>query len=317
MTPTRRAALGMAAGLAGALAAPRAFAAARDPYALAPVQVADGLWMIEGAREIFTPENGGAIVNVAILETEAGAVVVETGVSRRYGEALRRVAEGLSPRGVAMAIVTHHHPDHSFGGQAFADRPVKALGDSIAAFDEHAGAYADSLYRMVGDHMRGTEPVPPSEALGGEALSVGGRDFALFALGGHTQADLALLDRRTGTLLAGDLAFLDRAPATPDADLPRWRDSLAVLEGLGAGGILPGHGPFDRTGESLRQTRAYLDWLEATLTGAAEAGLSMAEADALPLPAEWAAMGAQPREFSRSVAHLYPALERAALRKLD
>jgi quinoprotein relay system zinc metallohydrolase 1 len=318
VTLTRRAALGAAAGaLAGALSAPRAFAAPRDPYALRPERVADGLWMIEGARETFSPANGGAICNVAILETDAGALVVETGVSRRHGEALRGLANALSPRGVAMAVVTHHHPDHAFGGQAFADAPVGALGDSIAAFDEQAGSYAEALYRMVGDAMRGTEPMPPTRALTGGALTVGGRELALLPLGGHTGADLALLDRRTGTLLAGDLAFLDRGPATPDADLGRWRASLSDLDALGAGGILPGHGPFDRTGESLRQTRAYLDWLEATLTAAAEAGLSMAEAAALPLPTAFAAQGAQPQEFVRSVSHLYPALERAALPKIE
>jgi quinoprotein relay system zinc metallohydrolase 1 len=317
MTPTRRDALGAALGAAAALAAPRAFAAARDPYSLRPEPVADGLWMIEGARETFTPQNGGAICNVAILQTDAGALVIETGVSRRQGEALRATAESLSPRGVAMAVVTHHHPDHAFGGQAFADRPVAALGPSIAAFQEHAGAYAEALYRLVGDAMRGTDPMAPTEALSGDALTVGGRTLSLLPLGGHTQSDLALIDRRTGTLLAGDLAFLDRAPATPDADLARWRASLDALEALGAGGILPGHGPFDRTGESLRQTRAYLDWLEATLTAAAEAGLSMAEAQALPLPPAAAAMGAQPREFARSVSHLFPALERAALPTLE
>jgi hypothetical protein len=43
----------------------------------------------------------------------------------------------------------------------------------------------------------------------------------------------------------------------------------------------------------------------------------MAEAVGLPLPAEFAAMGAQPQEFARSVAHLYPALELAALPRVD
>jgi quinoprotein relay system zinc metallohydrolase 1 len=305
--PSRRAAL---AGGAAALCALRApvFAAARSPYDLTPVEVADGVWMIEGATEYFSPENGGAIVNV---------VFIETGPSRRYGEALRLVMAARSPRGVAAVLLTHHHPDHWFGNQAFADRPIHALGATRAASEANGGAYAEAMYRLVGDWMRGTEPLPPSLTLEGPELVAGGRALRLMPLGGHTAADLAVLDERTGTLVAGDLAFLNRAPTTPDAELSRWRASLTALEALGPGGIVPGHGPFDRTGDSLRQTRAYLDWLEATLTAAAEGGLSMAEAGALPLSAEFAAMGAQPREFARSVSHLYPALERAALPKLE
>jgi quinoprotein relay system zinc metallohydrolase 1 len=313
--PSRRAALAGAAALC-ALRAP-VFAAARSPYDLTPVEVADGVWMIEGATEYFSPENGGAIVNVAFIETDAGAVLIDTGPSRRYGEALRTAMAARAPQGVAAVLMTHHHPDHWFGNQAFADRPIHALGATREGAEAHGGAYAEAMYRLVGDWMRGTEPLPPAMALEGPELTVGGRALLLLPLGGHTAADLAVLDRRTGTLVAGDLAFLNRAPTTPDADLARWRASLTEIEALGAGAIVPGHGPFDRTGDSLRQTRAYLDWLEATLTAAANGGLSMAEAGAAALPAEFAAMGAQPREFARSVSHLYPALERAALPTLE
>lgn len=313
MSPTRRTAL----GLIGAGLASPALPRTRLAYDLVPRPVADGIWMVEGAREYFSAENGGAIVNIVLLESAAGLIIVDTGPSLRYGEALRAVAEGLSGTGIAAVILTHHHPDHCFGNQALAELPIYALPETgrWAAF--HGDAYADNMYRLLGDWMRGTEPVPPNTSMPVGEITIGGRTLTALPLGGHSEADLALLDQRTGTLIAGDLAFLDRAPTTPDADLAQWQDSLAELGRLEAAAIIPGHGPLDRTGASLRQTGAYLDWLNMTLRDSAANGLDMIEVMELPLPERFAALGAQPQEFQRSVTHLFPEIETAILPLLD
>lgn len=299
----------LAGGAAAALARP---AAAALSYDLRPVEVADGLFMVEGAREYFTRANGGAIVNVAVLRTSVGAVVFDTGSTRRYGEALRDLAHGLSPLGVAAVIVSHHHPDHWFGNQAFADRPIHALGPTAAACRARGDDYADGLYRDLGDWMRGTEPVPPTRAAPTGRFAIGDRAFTALPLAGHTGADLALLDERTGVALTGDLAFLDRAPTVPDADLPRWRESLELLTQTAPSAILPGHGPFDRARRALTQTRDYLDWIDAHFAAAADAGLSQPEAMALAPPPRQAALAEIGGEYERAVLQAYPRYQRAA-----
>ncbi|MEO1293115.1 MAG: quinoprotein relay system zinc metallohydrolase 1 [Pseudomonadota bacterium] len=313
----RRVLGGLAASVGVAAGGYRAAAKARHSYDLRPQEVADGIWMIEGAPEYFTTANGGAIVNCAIVETEAGLVIVDTGPSRRYGEAFKQALLQLSGRGIAEVIITHHHPDHFFGNQVFADRPIRALGETVRQCELHGDGYADNLYRLLGDWMRGTEWIAPSAEIAPGSFSVGGRIFQAVPLKGHSEADLALLDERTGTVIAGDLAFLDRAPTTPSADLDAWRESLSALEAMQAAAILPGHGPFDRTGESLRQTRRYLDWLEDTLRTAANDGLDMVEVMDLPLPTEMAQLGAAEDEFRRSVVHLFPRFEEEALPQLN
>jgi len=319
MRPSRRSLL---AASAAAMVAPHAWvrpawAAPRLSYDLVPRRVADGIWMLEGATEYFTFENGGNIVNTAFIETDTGAVIVDTGPSRRYAEELRKVVTAAVPLGVAAVINTHHHPDHFLGNQVFADVPVHSLPETKSLIAEHGDGYADNMYRLVGDWMRGTEPMPPTDVLTGSDLTIGGRSFAALALGGHTEADLVILDRRTGTAIAGDLAFLDRAPTTPDADFGHWHASLDQLESLETSGIVPGHGPFDTGKRSLVQTRAYLHWLDAAMTRAAEEGLDMVEAMHLPLPPDFAAMGAQPVELERSVSHLFGQYERAALPQVN
>ncbi|SET08115.1 quinoprotein relay system zinc metallohydrolase 1 [Oceanicella actignis] len=312
------AALGAAGLAAGALggAAPL-WAEARRAYALEPRQVAAGIWMIEGRREYFSAENGGAIVNCALIETDEGVLAVDLGPSLRYGEELRAAALRATGRPVFAALVTHQHPDHFMGAQAFADLPVLALAETQRQIALHGDSYADNMYRLLGDWMRGSEATPPNAVVEPGEVALGGRPFLALALSGHTPADLALLDRRTGTLIAGDLAFLDRAPTTPDADLDAWRRSIEQLAALDAAATLPGHGPIDPEGRALRQTRAYLDWLDGALRDGAERGLSMPELMAAPLPPEFAAMGVQPDEFARSVVHLYPAYERAAMPRAD
>ncbi|WP_425093009.1 quinoprotein relay system zinc metallohydrolase 1 [Tropicimonas sp. S265A] len=308
--PSRRQALALLS--AAALVRP-AQAARPLTYDLTPVAVGDGVWMIEGVRDYFSMENGGAIVNIALVQGDTGIIVVDTGSSLRYGEALKAVVEGLDFRGVSAVVNTHHHPDHFFGNQVFADVPLYALGETISAMQADADAFADNMYRLLGDWMRGTEPVIPRNVLMGGGVVLDGRSFTTLPLAGHTTADLALLDSQTGTLITGDLVFHDRAPTTPHADLAVWQEALGTLEQAQAASILPGHGPLDRTGAALAQTRAYLLWLDDTLRTAAATGLDMVEIMQAPLPAEYAAMGAQPQEFERSVAHLFPGIEREVL----
>ena len=296
------------AGLGAVLATP-ALPRARLAYDLVPVQVADGIWMVEGARDYFSMENGGAIVNITMIDTDDGLVIFDTGPSLRYGETLRQIALQTTGRGVAQVILTHHHPDHFFGNMAFQDVPIQALGETDQKARENGDAYSDAMYRILGDWMRGTEIVPPNQSVPIGMFEIGGRRFQSLPLAGHTEADLTILDIKTGSVIAGDLAFLDRAPTTPDADLGLWRESLDHLDALNAAAIVPGHGPFDQTGESLRQTQAYLDWLDKTLRQAVDSGLDMVEAMHQPLPDQFAKLGAQPHEFERSISHLYPDLE--------
>jgi uncharacterized sulfatase len=146
---------------------------------------------------------------------------------------------------------------------------------------------------------------------------VGTHRFELLALDGHTGADLVLFDRSSGVLFAGDLVFNGRAPTTPHARIEHWLASLDRLDALAPRLVVPGHGAVSVSNNgkagAIEQTRAYLRWLDATLTRAAEQGLDMSEALLLPLPAEMRALAVAESEYRRSVSHLYPAAEQSAL----
>jgi len=304
-------------GLIGAAVTVPAQARTRLSYELKPKQVADGIWMLEGLTDYFSMENGGDIVNCAIIEGAEGLTIVDTGPSRRYGEAMLDLLLNFSGKPVTTVINTHHHPDHFFGNQVFPDVPIRALSQTGVLAAEQGEDFADNMYRILGDWMRGTEVVPPTQSLPEGEITLGGRKLIVLPLAGHTEADLALMDTETGTVIAGDLAFLDRAPTTPSANLDKWRESLDVLGDLKPSAVIPGHGPFDPALTSLTQTRAYLDWIEETLVDAADQGFDMVEVMDLPIPDRFATLGALPEEFHRSVSHLFPGIEAEALPLLD
>lgn len=291
--------------------------AARD-YAIRPEPVADGIWMVRGIDEPIQENNGGAIANIAVIATPAGAVLCDCGPSVRYAQALKAVAEKLVGRPVVRVYVTHLHPDHGLGIAAFDPAIVAALPRTIADIDRDGRGFSDALYRMLGDWMRGTDLVLPGRAITMEHEDFAGRRLRLLALSGHSAADLAVLDEKTGLLIGGDLLFHDRAPSTPTANLAQWRTSLDRLATEPHRAVLPGHGPFDPTGKAaLAQTRDWIDWLEAALTETVLSGLDMVEAGNLPIPSRFAGMAAARYELQRSVSHLYPALEVTLLPRAD
>ena len=163
-------------------------------YALKPRLIADDTWLLEGSTDNFAKDNGGNIVNTAFIVTEAGVVVIDTGPSRRYGEALRQAIASVTAKPVIQVLLTHHHPDHALGNQAFKDVPIGALAGTTRLLHEQGNSMAENLYRMVGDWMRGTEVQLPTQVLEPGVLSVGRHDLRLLALTGHTGADLAILD---------------------------------------------------------------------------------------------------------------------------
>lgn len=287
-------------------------------YHLQPRQIAAGVWLVEGSTDNFAPDNGGNIVNVGFIETAEGVLVIDTGPSRRYGEALRQSIEQVTGKPVLRVLLTHHHPDHVLGNQAFAGAPIAALPGTTKLLAEQGDAMAENMYRLVGDWMRGTEVVLPSEEVQEGTLEIGGRRLQLLALGGHTGADLAILDERTGVLFAGDLLFYQRALTTPNTPgLDVWLADLDRLQALPWKQLVPGHGPLARDAAPFAQMRDYLGWLDGLLRQGAEQGAEMNELIRAPIPARFAQVSLSRYELIRSVSHLYPRYERAAMQRVD
>ena len=290
--------------------------AADGYYELVPEQVADDTYVFLGAQENFSFDNHGAISNTGFIVTDNGVVVIDTGPSRLYGEAMRAAIADVTDQPVVQVYITHAHPDHFLGNNAFEDVPIAALAETTSAIREIGPDLASNLYNLVGSAMRGTTAVVPDAAADTEnRVTFGDHELELVAARGHTASDLMVFDHSTGVLFAGDIAFHDRAPTTPNADIAAWQETLAATQQRDFKTLVPGHGPVVDGGEALAQTGDYLTWLLQGFEQAAARGASAAEVMFLPLPERWAALAVEPGEYRRSVSHLYPSIERAALER--
>jgi len=283
-------------------------------YDLQPQKIADDTYVFIGAMENFSFDNHGAISNTAFIVAEDGVVVIDTGPSRLYGEAMRLAIGKVTDQPVAQVYITHAHPDHFLGNNAFDDVPIGALQGTIDAARQIGGDLATNLYNLVGAAMRGTNAVVPTQVVkDGDSATFGTHKLQLIGVAGHTAADLMVYDATTGVLFAGDIAFHDRAPTTPNADIDIWQKTLAATEKRDFKWLVPGHGPVSENSEPLKQTSDYLTWLITHFQDAAAKGDSQAEVLFDPLPPRWSRLAVEPGEYRRSVSHLYPAIERQSL----
>ena len=305
--PSRRAA-GGAALFALALAAPGGANAAG--YGLEPEEVAPGVYVMWGAQEEVSPENGANIANIGFVVGDDGVLAVDTGPTRRYAEemlaAIARIA-GLPP---VAAVVTHHHFDHAFGLAAFRDAgvPVVMHRDAAPWLAREGAEVLENVTALAGaDWTADTEIAAPDRLIDSDLeIDLGGRVVDVLATRrGHTAGDLTVRDRRTGALFAGDLVFHGRAPSLPHGDATVWRAQLAELAAGGWKLLIPGHGPPVADRAPLDRLADYLGFVRDSTACAWRRGDSRAEALLVEIPAPHDELALVEREFQRSVFQLW------------
>jgi quinoprotein relay system zinc metallohydrolase 1 len=282
-------------------------------YHLQPQEVAPDTYVLFGLKEGLTQKNHGNIVNTAFLVTEEGVLVLDSGPSKRYGEELREAIAQVTDQPIAAVWITHHHPDHAFGNQAFDLKRVHALPQTIEGLKAQGPGFLDNLYRLVGSAMQGTDVALPGQVLEPGVVEFGGHRLRKIALHGHTGADLAVFDETTGVLFAGDLVFHNRALATPHAQIAPWLESLNRLEQLPFRLLIPGHGEPAPDAAPIQQTRRHLNWLHDVLARASLQGRHMNEIMQTQIPEEFEDITLFREELARSVVHLYPKYEAQTL----
>lgn len=241
-------------------------------------EVAEGVYVRFGVHEEVTAANCGAIANIGFIVGAESVAVIDTGSSHNEGVALRDAVAAVTDKPISHVVNTHVHFDHCFGNDAFAGLGVPIIGHKNLprALADRGAFYSELLSGLCPD-FAGTEVVPPGETVA-ETLDIdlGDRPLRLTAWPtAHTNTDLTVFDRRTGTLWAGDLIFAERLP-TLDGSIVGW---LATLDGLlppDVRQVVPGHGAVSDGRAALAAERAYLEALRD--------GVRQALADDLDIP---------------------------------
>ena len=247
-------------------------------------EIAPGVHVIPDRRVPLVP-------NIGVILGDDAALVVDTGMGPANGRSVLEAARRIAGSRRLILTLTHFHPEHGFGAQAFkgAARILynAAQRDELKAKGEAYLGMFRGFGPGVAAALDGTILVMPDEVYDGAAreIDLGGRKVELRTFGlAHTRGDQVAWLPAERILFTGDLAEERIFPIFPwfppdDADLDarRWADILGELESWRPAIVVPGHGDIGGP-EILRAVRDYMRDLDARVAAERKAGK---EADAI------------------------------------
>ena len=218
---------------------------AGEIHAFATEEVAPGIHIRRGADEDVTPQNEDAIANIGFIVGHDAVAVIDPGGSLIDGQRLRATIRQTTQLPIKYVVMSHVHPDHIFGAPAFQDDKPQFVGHARLprTLALRADFYSKRLVDTLGKPRAGGAVAPTMLVQDHAEIDLGGRVLTLTAHGtAHTDCDLSVMDRSSGTLLPADLLFVQRVPSL-DGSLRGWLKELAALKTLPARLAVPGHGP--------------------------------------------------------------------------
>jgi quinoprotein relay system zinc metallohydrolase 2 len=221
--------------------------------------VAEGIYVHHGEHLDIDTGYQGDICNISFIVGSKGVAVIDTGGSLKVGQQLQAAIRKVTPLPVLYVINTHVHPDHIYGNAAFlpknsSDPKPEFVGHEKLgnAMDVRSEQYTKLNERFLHDDAIGSDLVKPTLVVKTTMeLDLGDRVLLLKAHPiAHTNTDITLIDRKTGTLFAGDLLFIERTPVI-EGDIKGLIAEIIKLKDSPAKQVVPGHGPVTK------------DWLAA------------------------------------------------------
>lgn len=264
------------------------FAAAQAAVAQQAVELAPGVFHVPGEHAPWADQGRTHVANTGFVIGTRCIAVIDSGGSPADGRALLAAVRRVSTLPVCYVINTHVHPDHVLGNMAF----LQANGDKApprfvaharlaAALAARAPYYLKTFARDVAvPAQERVDRIPPPDVTvqDTQQLDLGSRVLELRAWPtAHTDNDLTVFDRASGTLWLGDLAFEGHLPVL-DGKLAGWLQVLDSLAAMKAMRAVPGHGRvFTDWPAALGPTRNYLLKLRSDVNAALDDGASLAQ----------------------------------------
>jgi glyoxylase-like metal-dependent hydrolase (beta-lactamase superfamily II) len=238
-----------------------------------PPPVVDTSTVREVAKDVFViPDRRVPLVpNIGVILGTDAALVVDSGMGPANGRAVLDAALKIAGSRKLILTLTHFHPEHGFGAQAFkgAARITynRAQRDELKAKGEGYLGMFRTFGPGVAAALEGTTLVEPDDFYDGASTTIdlGGRKVELRTWGmAHTGGDQVIWVPDTRVLFTGDLAEERIFPIFPwfpphdvSIDAKRWAEVLAELAAMNPAVVVPGHGDVGGT-EILTAVRDYI-----------------------------------------------------------
>ena len=217
-----------------------------------PAEVAPGLFILPDKRIPLVP-------NVGIVVGRDLVLVVDCGLGPENGESVIKLARQLAPGRSIVLTVTHAHPEHGFGAQAF--KPDGRIYYNAAQrdyFTRSSTTLLDGFRAVLSTERKalldGVVLTPPDQTYDGDraTLDLGGRVVEFRTWGtAHSPGDQIVHLPGERIVFIGDLIEERMFPIVPffppmivanDIDVARWEAVLKDVLALQPRLIVPGHG---------------------------------------------------------------------------
>jgi glyoxylase-like metal-dependent hydrolase (beta-lactamase superfamily II) len=205
-------------------------------------KIGEHVYVIPDFDVVFVP-------NVTIVVGSRGALVVDTGMGARNGQAIMREVEKVSKGPELYLVATHIHPEHDLGAGGFPARARMVRSKEQEADIQETGLSTAKIFAnfspVIGELLQGAEFRKADISFEREhVVDLGGVRARVMAMGAnHTRSDIAVAIEPDRVLVAGDLVMMGLPQFTaPSARFATWLSSLDRFDALKPVRIVPSHG---------------------------------------------------------------------------
>ena len=205
-------------------------------------KIAEHVYVIPDFDMVLVP-------NVTIVVGSRGALVVDTGMGARNGQAIMREVEKVSQAQELYLVATHIHPEHDLGAGGFPARTRMVRSKEQEADIQETGLSTAKIFAnfspAIGELLQGAEFRKADISFEREhVVDLGGVRARVMAMGAnHTKSDIAVAIEPDRVLVAGDLVMMGLPQFTaPSARFATWLSSLDRFDALKPVRIVPSHG---------------------------------------------------------------------------
>ena len=252
-------------------------------------EVAEGLFVHFGEQEDSSSQNSGDIANIGFIVGSESIVVIDTGGTPEIGMKLRKKIKETSNLPISHIIITHSHPDHFFGTEAFINDKITIIGHEklerslITNFEFYRNLQFNLIKK---DSIKQTKLIVPNQTveIGKiKTINIGNREIEIKAWkSGHTDNDLSIYDKKTRFLWSENI-FIERIPSIR-ASIKGWKSNLDETLKMDIDTIIPGHGPLKKKNQAIQPMMNYFDRLIKEVRKFHKSGKTLKDAQNLAAP---------------------------------
>jgi glyoxylase-like metal-dependent hydrolase (beta-lactamase superfamily II) len=204
-------------------------------------KISEHVYVIPDGEVLLVP-------NVGIIVGTRGALVVDSGLGIRNGQAIVRELAKVHKGGELYLASTHFHPEHDLGAGAFPasakmlrsrDQQSDIEESGLAITKTFASFSAETAELLKGAEFRKADQLFDKDL----TVDLGGVRVRLMAMGpNHTRGDIAFWVEPDAILFSGDVVMTTMpAFGSPQSRVSTWLQSLNRFEQLQPKRIVPSH----------------------------------------------------------------------------